>query len=227
MKIEAYVITTAKRQIDRVEIEADGTADYYRYLECEKDGFCLGHIFDGDPLYIAENGLRKPSRNFFQVVDKGHDLQPLPGNGLMTGRDRYTRGGDNAGNHPIQMTITELHSRIRWMSRAQADAWAAQRGREGAVTINGEIMQTWEQFWRDMPEAPDEPPVRLFSRISGTGKGFGLDFSPFRTVWAAIDFARSVNPPGVEESEQIILGSLVDDKMGLLLTQAQLAEIIR
>ena len=81
-----------------------------------------------------------------------------------------------------------------------------------------------------MPEAPDEPPVRLFSRMSGTGRGFHLDQALFRTVWAALDFARSVKSlksPGVEKSGQLVLGSLVDDKMGLLLTQAQLAEIIR
>lgn len=227
MKAEAYLINPAQRKIERVEIDPDETKDYYRHLECENDGFCLGHMFTGEPVYVAENSMRKPNRHFFQVLDEDDGLQPLPGNGLMTGRDRYTRGGDNAGLHPIEMTIEELAKRIRFMTRARADAWAARQARRPAFIINGEVIQTFEQVWRQMPDAPDQPPVRLLCKMPGDteyGEALATLMGPFGTVWQAIDCARGTKR--ARDEKRLTLGALLDHEGGLLLTKEQLAEVI-
>lgn len=177
MTAKAYWINAAMREITEITFDdtSGSTADMRTLIGCEDTGFCLGWMFNGDPLYVDDKGLFKPQRHFFQIVDRA-DPQPLPGNGLMTGRDRMEEG-----SYDPRMSLAQLRGKIRFLSRAQADAWAVRHAKQASTLINGEPIETWEQTWRQMPYAAEEPEIRM---ILPDGQATA------KTVWEAIEYAR-------------------------------------
>jgi hypothetical protein len=88
----------------------------------------------GDVLYVDEDGLAKPQRYFFRI-DTRPD-QPMPGNGIVVGRERYDSMGDYLGTDNPQITVEALRGIVRFLSRAQVDAWAKGNASDPATAFS-------------------------------------------------------------------------------------------
>lgn len=222
MTAKAYQIDAAAREIREVEWDDTGIVDIRRFLNCGDSGFGVGWMFAGEPVYIDDKGLLKPSRHFFQVINfdvRGGASTPLAGNGLYTGRDLYKPNGDSAGAAPPRMSIEEFREKIRFLSRAQADAWSVIHAKESCTSINGQTVQTWEQFWREVPIPEGLPNVVL--RLDGPD---GTTNVAFPTVWDAIDRARLLRdfrPLGAWKH-----GALISPDLTVLLTADDITRVL-
>lgn len=103
------------------------------------------HWPSGDVMFVNGDFMRQPCRDFFVATDKSS--QPIGSNAVIVGPDHP--GG--SGSSPVSMTIEEAASQITFMDRAGADTLIATIGDQPAASINGVVVQTWRDFWAEMP----------------------------------------------------------------------------
>jgi hypothetical protein len=103
-------------------------------------------------LYVDDRGFCKQQSNFF-LIKSQPDRQPVPGNGLVIAADCARVGKDELSETGgLEVSLDELRQEIEFLDRVQADAWAAERWDEPAVTSGGHLLMTWGQVWSQMNE---------------------------------------------------------------------------
>jgi hypothetical protein len=113
-------------------------------------------------LYIDEEGLSKPQSGFFMI----HGFHaPLCGNGVIVGRE--VEDDSDAGYHtePPHFSPISLAPFIRFMDRAQFDAWGKANASEPAITFTSfgpdgkeetEVIQRMGSLFGSVPRPLDE-----------------------------------------------------------------------
>ena len=111
------------------EVEYFGLSDMHKLLGGYIEAVRVPHLSD-DTLYVDEEGTFKVKDGFFRI--DGYE-QPLAGNGLLVGLEYGA--GDDVGTFPPSTTIEELQTKVRFLTRAQADAWGKANASEPAVSF--------------------------------------------------------------------------------------------
>jgi hypothetical protein len=93
-----------------------------------------------DVLYVDEEGLLKEQRHFFRI-DVRADPQPLAGKGVIVGRELYERdeatGEDKyLGTADPAITVEELTTHVRFLSREQFEAWGKANASDPFVSLH-------------------------------------------------------------------------------------------
>lgn len=104
--LRGILINPGTRELTEVEV-GDGLQPYYDHLstpEHKVDCFAIGYQwFNGDTLYVDDNGLLFPDLKVFKV-----EGQPLAGRGLILGSDEEGNSVD------AKMPIHLLATMIEW-----------------------------------------------------------------------------------------------------------------
>ena len=156
--MKALFIDAAARTI--TVVEHAGLPDLQRMV----GGYIkTGWTWDtGDVLFVDEEGLFKPQANFFMVAD---NPQPLAGNGVVVGKERYDHDGEYLGTDDPAITVEQLTAQVRFRSRAQADAWGKANASEPASSIivwdkdgiiKREVFARYGSVFADIPRPADE-----------------------------------------------------------------------
>lgn len=113
---------------------------------------------NGDAVMVDDDGLYKPQTGWFMLEG---DNQPLAGNGVIVGRDKYSKSPDGelieeAGD--VASTPEEMAKLIRFVDRAFVDSWARANASDPALTIidrNGTtVHDTMGRLFGAVPPAP-------------------------------------------------------------------------
>jgi hypothetical protein len=128
---KAYWINSAAQTVCAVDYA--GLADLQRmiggYIEAAKQWP------SGDVLYVDEDGLAKQPRTYFWIT--GRPTQPLCGNGVVVGREEEgDQFPDGYITHDPAITLEALSAEVRFISPAEAEAWAKANSSEPAVAIS-------------------------------------------------------------------------------------------
>lgn len=118
----------------------------------------------GDVLYVDEEGLLKPQSHFFTIAVR-RDGQPLPGNGVIVGREVEDDSPQGFHTLPPTLTVDELRSMVQFRSHAQAQSWAKANASEPSTTVTyirpdgtvqSEVTSRFGEIYAQIPEkAPD------------------------------------------------------------------------
>jgi Domain of unknown function (DUF3846) len=113
----------------------------------------------GDVVFVDDEGLFKVKKGFFRI--RGVD-QPMAGNGVMVGPDRYDAHGEYLGNDAPTLTLAQVAALVRFMTRAQVDAWAKANASEPAASFTnldtGEttVFRHYGGLFNDMPREEED-----------------------------------------------------------------------
>lgn len=154
-----YLIDAAARTV--TEIEIDGL----KGLQAAVGGYiCQAFSWPtGETLYVDDEGLFKPQQHFFRF--EGRDDQPLAGNGVVVGPERYDDEGEYVATDPPTFPIDEVRRRVSFRTRDQVDAWGKANASEPAQTITytnergevvTEVLARFGSLFGDMPRPADE-----------------------------------------------------------------------
>jgi hypothetical protein len=113
---------------------------------------------NGDVLYVDEEGLLKPAATFFMI--EGH-MQPIAGNGAVVGREMTNERGDYTGTAAPASSPGGIASQVRFLTRAQADAWGRANASEPAIVVIArdgvEVLDTYGSLFARIPPADEDP----------------------------------------------------------------------
>ena len=157
--MKALFIDVAARIIS--EVEYAGLADLQRMVGGSISG---ARSWDsGEVLFVDDEGLFKPKGGFFRI--EGIE-QPLAGNRVLVGRDRYDREGEYLDSADPIVTVADLSAIVRFLSRAEADAWAKANASEPASvaifvdqdgTTGRRVLGRFGALFAQMPPEPTTP----------------------------------------------------------------------
>jgi hypothetical protein len=111
-------------------------------------------------LYVVEVGLLKPQSHFFRILPRP-DGQPLPGRGVVVGKEQVARNADGYITLPPTLSIDDVRSAVQFMTYEQAQAWAKGNASEPAVTVTSvhqsgrvtnEVVARFGKLYRDIPK---------------------------------------------------------------------------
>jgi hypothetical protein len=157
--MKALLIDSAARDIR--EVEYAGLADLQKFV-----GGYIEIAFSwrtDDVLFVDEEGLFKPQRHFFRIAGRGD--QPLAGNGVVVGKERYDGEGNYLSTNDPRITVDELREQVTFRSRDQVDAWAKANASEPSASIttfdkDGEpvtrVIGHYGELFGAMPRPDDE-----------------------------------------------------------------------
>jgi hypothetical protein len=136
-----YLIDATKREVRRVDYDYAGPTSIARRMGVGDHAICIGFFWrNGDVCYVDDEGMLNPCEHFFRILDRP-DSQPLAGNGFVTGSD------NDDDTDPPTMSIEQVQAQIAWLTRADFQAWAAERENAPAVTIHdldgSRVIETW------------------------------------------------------------------------------------
>lgn len=156
--MKALLIDSAAREIRAVEYE-----DYKDLQRFVGGLISTARSWDtGDVLFVDDEGLFKAQRHFFRI--KGYE-QPLPGNGVVVGPERYDDDGEYLGTDEPRISPGALKAEVRFLSREQADAWAKGNASEPSATVtfigddgkpHTEVISRYGELFGDMPQPEGE-----------------------------------------------------------------------
>jgi hypothetical protein len=144
------------------EVASAGLADLQRliggYIET---AYTWG---SGDVLFVDEEGMRKPQRYFFRLRRRGD--QPLAGNGVVVGPERYGDDGEYLGTDDVTLDLACLREAVTFLTRDQADAWAKGNASEPATVFytfgddgwvtEETVVRRLGRMFSDMPRPTDD-----------------------------------------------------------------------
>ena len=143
MKQPAILIDSAAQEIRAVEYE--GLDDMRRLIGGGIDSACRWP--NGDVLYVDDEGLLKPQTGFFMI--EGVD-QPLPGNGLLVGKEVEDFGSGKWWTEAPTITIEELRALVSFRTREQVEAWGKAHASEPAIAFTDakgmHVIEHWGNF---------------------------------------------------------------------------------
>jgi uncharacterized protein DUF3846 len=167
---KAILIDAAKREIR--EIDNDGL----KTLQAAVGGYIeTAYAWEnGDVLFVDEEGMFKPQADFFRVPMRSD--QPLAGNGVVVGKERYDGEGEYLGTEDPAITVAELRELVEFRDRAQVDAWAKANASDvasavtfvSAGTVETTVTGRVGALFADMPRpepANDQNVETLIGRI--------------------------------------------------------------
>ena len=126
--MKALLINSTERTVTTVDY-AD-YRDIQRYVGGPFAGAC---VFDnGDALLVDDEGLYKDHEHYFFVNGMA---QPLAGNGLLTGRDHYSRKTGEESTLDVTTTPADMLQLVRWATLEQVRAWGRANSSEVAASI--------------------------------------------------------------------------------------------
>jgi hypothetical protein len=147
--MKALFIDAAKREILEVEYEQSKVDDGGpgKSLQDHIGGYIeTAYAWEnGDVLFVDEEGLFKPQQHFFRIGERPD--QPLAGNGIVVGAERYDGEGEYLGTNDPTITPEALRATVEFRSRDQVEAWAKANASEPAGAIytvgkNGAVEKT-------------------------------------------------------------------------------------
>jgi Domain of unknown function (DUF3846) len=159
--MKAILIDSKAREIREVEY-ANGA---------DLRGFVGGYIEsvpldlpNGDTLYVDEEGMFKPQSSFFMI--ETHPT-PLAGNGVIVGPEVDDEDAEEGYRTEAPgCSPRSLAQYIRFLDRAQFDAWGKANASEPAITFTSigpdgklgepEVIQRFGSLVRDVPRPKDE-----------------------------------------------------------------------
>ena len=156
--MKAYLIDSTAREIREVEYHQNQKPT----LQDHVGGYIeLAYNWStGEVCYVDEEGLFKPQTGGYWL--KGRPDQPMVGNGIVVGAENVNEEGDFLGTLPPSITIEQLRREVRFITRAEIDAWAKGNrspgvaftnfGNDGVATT--EVIATMEQVFSEMPKPP-------------------------------------------------------------------------
>jgi hypothetical protein len=158
--MKAILIDSKAREIRAVEYTT--TEDLHGFVGgwLEMVPVRLPH---GDTLYVDEEFLFKPQTSFFMIETYP---QPLGGNGVIVGPEVYDDEGEYVRTDPPGCSPRSLAQYIRFMDRAQFDAWGKANASEPAITFSSigpdgtlsepEVIQRMGSLFGSVPRPKDE-----------------------------------------------------------------------
>jgi hypothetical protein len=139
-----YYVDAAKRCI--MEVEYQDHRDIRALVtSAPNQSFTLGHFIGANTLYVCDNGLYSRLPGFFRLVGSPNN-QPIRGNGLLVGPET-----PDGGDRPPTITLANWKAHVEFLTWDEACAWVAARADKAAMSINGEVIMTWAEFWREVP----------------------------------------------------------------------------
>ncbi|MBV8524142.1 MAG: hypothetical protein JOY71_18790 [Acetobacteraceae bacterium] len=150
IKQAAILIDAAAQAIRAVEYE--GLQDMRRLLGGSID---MAYSWaNGDTLYVDGEGLLKPQKGFFMLEPVRH---PLPGNGLLVGKEVEDPATGEWWTAAPTITIKELRALVSFRTREQIEAWGKAQASEPAVAFTDAqgtpVIERWGSFIARMPKA--------------------------------------------------------------------------
>jgi len=157
--MQAYLIdSTAReiREVDYAQSRSDGPT-----LQDHLGGYIEGCYYwdTGEVCYVDEEFLFKPQTGGFWIA--GRTDQPMMGNGIVVGAENLTEDGDYLGTLPPSFTIEQLRRDVRFVTRAEVDAWSRGNTSPGVAFTSlddgtTEVIATMGSLFGDMPQPRDE-----------------------------------------------------------------------
>jgi len=155
---KAILIDSAAREVREVEVSG-GLGEIQEAV----GGYIEAAFYHpkGDVLFIDEEGLLKAQAHFFRYAPRA-DPQPLGGNGIIIGAEKYDANGEFAGNDDVSVSVDEVRGLVQFLSREQADAWAKGNASEPFASftfiekgiLHTEVTGRFGELFANMPK-PD------------------------------------------------------------------------
>jgi hypothetical protein len=90
----------------------------------------------GEVCYVDRNGLLKPQDAFFRIPERRGDTMPLPGNGLVVGREIEDFETGEYWHADPSFSIEALAAQVVFVTFDQAKAWGKANASEAAITLD-------------------------------------------------------------------------------------------
>lgn len=111
------------------------------WISCvmEWDFTCSPKWNSDSALYVAKDCMTKPQEYFFQLEPPPGTWRSelaagyiYPGCGIITGEEHYDDEQRELSPDDVRLTVAEVQAMVRFLSRAEVDAWAAAHAAEPA-----------------------------------------------------------------------------------------------